>query len=276
MATWTSLLKRWPQLGAVLVMVGGVAGLVRAADAPAPGVIASVDLSGGFGTRSAWHFTATEGPPVSDEFGSGGDTVPGLVTLCLRPDAVGACDPQIEGALRPPSGDDMFSEPHYLERAEIVRPRGASEQPLLLVQTASLHSGDGDQLVRVQVLAYAPASDRFVRVYGYTTGRNNNQEIRFVAAGPLKGDIISAEPTEDAPFGFWVTVSAFTPGAAYRQVLRYRSATRYADSNPLPVIDSEMPAIQGRLGLWRPGLPLPLPPGPCPAPHLIRMELWCG
>ena len=74
-------------------------------------------------------------------------------------------------------------------------------------------------------------------------------------------------------------VERFTPANAYRRVLRYRSATRYADGNSLGVIDSEMPNIEQRLGLWKPGSPLPLPMGgakACPKPHLKLGALWCG
>jgi hypothetical protein len=144
------------------------------------------------------------------------------------------------------------------------------------VQTASVHSGDGDQLVFTQALAYRRDTDKFVRVYSHSTGRNNNQEVRFIAAGPLKGDIVAAEPTEKAPYGFWISVSSLASVDTYKEVLRYRSATRYGDGNPLAVIDSEMPGIEQRLGVWRPGLPLPLPAGACPKPRLKEMALWCS
>lgn len=39
----------------------------------------------------------------------------------------------------------------------------------------------------------------------------------------------------------------------YHQIMRYRSARRYADGNPLAVIDSEMPGLWQRLGLMRAG-----------------------
>lgn len=61
----------------------------------------------------------------------------------------------------------------------------------------------------------------------------------------------------------------------FKQVLRYRSATRYGDGNPLAVIDSEMPNMAQRLGLWNPGALLPLPAGACPSPHLVGLALWC-
>jgi hypothetical protein len=64
-------------------------------------------------------------------------------------------------------------------------------------------------------------------------------------------------------------------GSAYRQILRFRSATHYGDGNPLAVIDAEMPNIEKRLGLWHAGQPLPLPAKGCAKPHLVKSVLWC-
>ena len=77
------------------------------------------------------------------------------------------------------------------------------------------------------------------------------------------------------PYGYWIVVNSLTPAGNYRQVLRYRSATLYNDGNPLAVIDSEMPNIERRLGLWAPGQPLPTP-ARCAKPRLVKLELWCG
>jgi hypothetical protein len=154
-------------------------------------------------------------------------------------------------------------------------PKGETAPPLLMVVTASLHAGDGGQLVATQLFKYDRAGDRFERVFARSVGTNNNEEVRFVTSGPLAGDIISVEPTENAPFGYWIEVDAPTPTYAYRQVLRYRSATHYGDGNRLAVIDSELPNTLQRLGRWKPGAPLPLPAGPCPKPHLVHTELWC-
>jgi hypothetical protein len=145
----------------------------------------------------------------------------------------------------------------------------------LLVQTAGAPGADGDQLIFTQILAYRRDLDQFTRIYGRTTGRNNNQDVRFMSSGPLAGGVISAEPTENSPYAFWITVNRLTPGYTYEQVLRYRSATRYNDGNSLAVIDSEMPNIQRRLGLWKDGSPLPLPAPACRKPRLVKMELWC-
>lgn len=250
---------------------------VVAAQSIAWSVISNVDLSRPFSTRETWHFIASQGPSVSgDETASGGEE-PGKIQLCLRTVPTAPCDPQLQNSLRVASGaNDLYAQPHYLKAVKIVYPRGSAQQPLLFVQTGSLHSGDGDQLVLTQMLAYENSQDRFVRVYQYTTGTNNNEEVRYISSGKLKGDIISVDPTENAPFGYWVIVNALTPQYTYKRVLRYRSATHYNDNNPLAVIDSEMPNIELRLGYWKPGMALPLPSGACPKPRLIHMELWCN
>jgi hypothetical protein len=240
-------------------------------------VISNIDLSRPFSTLETWRFIATQGPPVSgDDTASGGEE-PGQIQLCLRAAPAAPCDPQLQNALRvPSSGNDFFAQPHYLNAVKIVYPRGSADQPVLFLQTASMHSGDGDQVVLTQVLAYENSQNRFVCIYQYTTGRNRNEEVRYINSGRLKGDIISVDPTENAPYGYWVTVDALTAQYSYKRVLRYRSATRYGDNNPLAVIDAEMPNIERRLGYWKPGMPLPLPSRACPNPRLIHMELWCN
>jgi len=260
----------WP--ARAFAVLATAAAVLATAAAPTASVISSVDLAKPFTTRSDWRFTATQGPPVE---GVMEDQAPGKIQLCLHASPADPCDPALLGVLRTGQADDVFADAHYLNAVSILRPRGAAAPPLLWVQAASLYSGDGDQVITTQVLAYDRTKDSFTRIYENVTGHNNNQEVRFIAAGPLRGDIISVEPTDNAPYGFWVTVNAFTPGAPYKQVLRYRSATHYGDGNPLAVIDSEMPNIEQHLGLWKPGAPLPLPAGPCPKPHLIGLEFWC-
>ena len=247
---------------------------VLAAQSVTWSVISSIDLSRPFSTREAWRFIATQGPPVAGLYD---EEEPGQIQLCLRATPSATCDPQLLNALDAASSANApFSQPHYLNAAKIVYPRGSAERPLLFVQTASLHSGNGSQLVLTQVLAYENPQNRFVRIYQYSTGTNNNEEVRYISSGRLKGDIISIDPTENAPYGYWVTVDVLTPQYTYKTELHYRSATHYGDHNPLAVIDSEMPNIEERLGYWKSGMPLPLPSGACPRPRLIRMELWCN
>ena len=233
----------------------------------------AIALAGPFHTRSPWQFTATQGNDIPDPIGLPEGMVPGPIRLCISAEGGKTCQFDLGRLLELSTGADIFSQPHYLLQARIVRPR--ADTPLLLVQFASLHSGDSDQRVATSLLAYDRQRDRFVSVYQQQTGRNNNQEVRYVAEGPLKGAVAAAEPMQKAPFGYWITISRLGQGGRYRQVLRYRSATRYNDGNSLAAIDSEMPTIERRLGLWHPGSPPPLPKGKCAKPHLIGQELWC-
>jgi hypothetical protein len=237
---------------------------------------AQLDLAKPFRARSDWRLVVSEGPPTKD-YGNG--DAPGALTLCLYKGPGGSCvsDP-VTLPLRAPTADYAIAwEPHYLLTAKVVYPHGQTGAPLLLVVTGSLYSGDGDQVVSTELVTYDPDLDAFRRIYGKSTGRNNNQEIRFVTAGPLQGSVVTAEPEEHLPYGYWMTVDRLTPAGVYRQVLRYRSATIYNDGNPLAVIDSEMPNIEHRLGLWRPGDPIPTPDAKrCLKPVMHKTELWCG
>lgn len=267
------LMASLTRLAQISILMAVAATSVGAQPMPAADAkLAAIDLAKSFETRSAWSFSATQGPPVDGLFGDQ-DKIPGDIHLCLREGRAAACDPQLDNRIGGAPDNDFYSKPHYLRRAQVVHT--ASGRPVLLVQVAGAPSGDGNQGVFTQVLVYRRGSDQFSRVYSHVTGTNNNQEVRYIEAGPLKGDIVSAEPAEKAPFGFWVTVNVFTSAETYKQVLRYRSATIYGDGNPLSVIDSEMPNIERRLGLWRSGQPTPLPAGSCPKPHMIGMELWC-
>jgi len=234
-----------------------------------------LDLATPFHTRSAWRFVATEGPPTED---FGGGAAPGALTLCLHRGLRGPCvsDP-VTLPLDAPTPDYAIAwEPHYLKTAKIVYPHGQDAPPLLLIVTGSLNSGDGDQVVSTQLIAYDAGQDTFHRIFGQSTGHNNNEEIRFVVDGPLQGSVISAEPQERLPYGYWIVVHQLTSAGEYHQVLRYGSATHYGDGNPLAVIDSEMPNIERRLGLWKPGDPIPVPSGKaCSKPILRHTELWC-
>jgi hypothetical protein len=249
---------------------------ILAAQSTTSSVISNIDLSRPFSTGEPWRFIAKVGPPVAGADTASEGEEPGRIQLCLQATPMAPCDPQFLTALgAASSADDCFTWPHYLNAVKIVYPRGGTDQPLLFLQTASLYSGDGDQLVLTQALTYEKSQKRFARVYQCTTGRNNNQDVRYIGTGRLSGDIISVDPTDNMPYGYWVTVNVLTPQYTYKTLLRFRSATHYGDNNPLAVIDSEMPNIQKRLGYWKSGMPLPLPSGVCPRPRLIHMELWC-
>lgn len=277
-------MRNW--IGLVATLAAGLTGPAAMAQGPA-GTLASrpapqgtqLDLAKTFHTRSAWRLIVTEGPPVKD-FGE--NDAPGTLTICLHKGPAGPCvSAPVTPPLAPTPEYQIAWEPHYLLTAKAVYPRGPKAAPFLLIVTGSLNSGDGDQVIATQLVAYDASHDTFRRVYANSTGHNNNQEIRFVSEGPLRGSVITAEPQEHLPYGYWIVVNSLTPAGAYRQVLRYRSATLYNDGNPLPVIDSEMPNIEKRLGVWKPGEPLPTPKHdgngkPCLKPILRNSELWCG
>ena len=135
-------------------------------------------------------FHCHAGATIADPFGSNDDRLPGAIPLCLRKGASAPCDTQLQATLPDTSTHSPLSERHYLNKAEIVRPHGKSGRPVLLVVTASLRSGDGDQLVLTQALAYQAGPDHFVRVYEHPTDTNSNQEVRSMNEEPLAGDII--------------------------------------------------------------------------------------
>lgn len=232
-----------------LVLAIAVAESAVGAAPSASTTIAMIDLSKSFDTRSIWHFIALQGAPVEDPVGMGG-RVPAGVQLCLRRDASEACDPDLQGIIHSASKGDPYSEPHYLNKVQILRPRGNAGRSILLVQIASVHSVDGDQVVSTQALVYRHDVDQFIRVYENLNLKNNNEEVCYIDIGPLQGDIISAEQTLNAPFGFWISVNAIRPDHAHRQVLRYHSATKYGDGNPLPVQKAKSHA-QREFDLWR-------------------------
>ena len=244
-----------------------------AAAESAPKVPVAIDLSNPFHAPPGWRLTVTQGSEEVDPFGDGTTKIPGPLHLCLSRDNGQTCRPAVETMLIRPGERRPYDSVHYLNALRILHPR--TGRAILWVQAASIHGGNGDQAVGTVALAYDRVRDRFEPIYRFHSGRNNNQEVRYIDRSVLRGAILSAQPTTDAPFAFWMTVDRRAANGRYTPILRYRSATRYGDGNPLAVIDSEMPEIQRRLKLLAPGKPLPLPEGPCPSPRLIERELWC-
>ncbi|MBV9888065.1 MAG: hypothetical protein JO119_16100 [Acidobacteria bacterium] len=125
---------------------------------------------------------------------------------------------------------------------------------------------------------YDPKADKFRSVFFNISGRNNNQECRFVKSGPLLGRVIAVYPTTDPPFTYFVEIYKRADEGNYSRMLRYRGKTGYGDANSLPVIDSEMPEILRRFGLWKAGDPLPIPPRMpkgCTRLVLRKSIEWC-
>lgn len=228
-----------------------------------------LDLTGPFDTASHWTLTATRGAPTPDPSGLE-TTIPGVVTLCLQTTSRSGCARDLLDAPPPRLGDDpVWSTTRQVDHVAVLTlPAGKR----LLVETSGPHAANNSHWKLTQVLAYDRGQDRFLPLFAQAVGSNNNQEIRVLEHSPLAGDIITAEPTSDAPYGYWITVFEQT-AATYRPVLHFRSATHYGDGNPLAVIDAEMPNILHRLGKPH---PLPEASPACPAPHLRAGALWCA
>jgi hypothetical protein len=148
--------------------------------------------------------------------------------------------------------------PYHLFADRVVYAKQDKSRPLLFLETCGAEGGNGNCLVATALYRYE-GTDRFVRVFLGLTGRNNNEATRFVESGPLQGDVIVDDPTENAPYAYWIEVYRAGDSGQYGRILRYRGLTGYSDGNPLAVADSEMPEILRRLGLWKPGDPLPVP-----------------
>ena len=141
-----------------------------------------------------------------------------------------------------------------------------------------MNGANGNCGVSTFPFSYDRKAERFRVVFFNMMSRNNNQEARFVEIGPLLGSVIVAYPTNDAPFAYFVEIYKRMSDSEYSQVLRYRGNTRYGDGNPLAVIDSEMPESLRRLGLWKTGDALPVPPSmPRGCARLVMRKgvEWC-
>lgn len=228
-------------------------------------IVDDVDLTRPFATRTQWTFVVASLP--GSQVNAVGDTITTeSVAVCFVDRLTPHCDQySLSDAASLTSADVVFSDPGHTD-------------PLLLVRARSIGGADGNHSIDTQVYMFDRPSKQFRLVFSNQTGSNNNQRTRFVQDGPpLRGDIIVDEPTQSAPFGYWISVYAWNREKPYSDLaLRYRSETRYGDGNPLPVIDSEMRNILKRLGKWKVGDPLPIPPQSTCVPYLRGGgEEWC-
>ncbi|MGH8317809.1 MAG: LysE family translocator [Steroidobacteraceae bacterium] len=238
-------------------------------------IVDHLDLTRPFDTRSQWTLVAAKfpGPPptILSESETGGP-----LALCFVNDLIPRCTYKY-----PHTGSSFswFDVPYHVLSSKIVFAGTARTDPLLLVKTASGHALTSYG-IETQLFTYERQTNHFEPIFSNSTGSNNNQETRFVAQGPLHGDIIVATPTARAPYAYWITVYVRAKQTQhYHLALRYRSATHYGDGNPLPAIDSEMPNILKRFDKWKTGDPLPIPrqmPSDC-THHLFLAgdEEWC-
>ena len=210
-----------------------------------PKVVSHIDLTEPFGTETQWTFVAIQDggqPPTELEDH-------GPIFLCL----VKASSPDCALHFYQHVRNDMpwADTPYHLFASSIVYGGENKTRPFLFAQVcgAGAMSGDGDCGIANALYRYDKGADRFIRVFLNRTGRNNNQDTRFVESGPLQGDVIVGNPTENAPYTYWIEVYRAGDSGQYGRVLRYRGLTGYSDGNPLAVADSEMPEILHRLGI---------------------------
>jgi hypothetical protein len=237
-----------------------------------PTVISHIDLTGPFGTESQWTFVVVQDgakPPTELEDH-------GPIYLCF----VKAANPDCALHMYPQVRTDLpeFDTPYHLFSGSVVYADQNKSRPLLLLKVCGAISGDGDCGIATALYAYDKGTDRFVRAFLNLTGRNNNEATRFVESGPLQGDVIVDNPTENAPYTYWIEVYRAGDSGQYGRILRYRGHTGYSDGNPLAVADSEMPEILRRLGLRQPGDPLPVPahmPQGCRDLYMRHGVEWC-
>jgi hypothetical protein len=239
-----------------------------------PKVVSHIDLTEPFGAVTQWTFVVIQdGGQPPTELEDHGPTF-----LCLVKASSPDCAQHFYQHIRK---DMQWAEtPFHLFASSIMYGGENSTRPFLFVQVcgAGAMSGDGDCAIATALYMYDKGTDRFIQVFLNLTERNNNQATRFVGSGPLQGDVIVDNPTESAPYTYWIEVYRAGDSGQYGRILRYRGRTGYSDGNPLAVADSEMPEILHRLGLWQPGDPLPVPalmPKGCRDLVMRHGEEWC-
>lgn len=256
-------------------------------------VLRYLDLTGPFHSDTPWAFVVARDPHqhVDGFLGAMNPLalcfVHGRSPRCVETQSCGvvtAGEPEWYRAAdrdhKPCTGNAIYDGGDAVIALRVVYAGARTRHPLLLLKTGDSSSADGNRDVQTVLYRYSRTSDRFQPMFvNDSGGSNNNQDARFVAHGPLRGDEIVDYPTERAPFAYWIEVYAPRPSGTYRRVLRYRGHTGYGDGNPLPVADSEMPEIMERLGVWKPDEPLPVPkdaPADCGRLVLRYQEEWCS
>lgn len=242
-------------------------------------VITHLDLTQPFQTKSRWSLVVAKQPDEESRVLDGGFNRIGAVSLCFVENDEPDCSEELflakyrEEKVDFDSGERPFYE---LFASDVVFSGPGRTLPLLRIKSCTNRGANGNCGVSTFLLAYDRRTEKFRVVFFNMTGRNNNQETRFVEDGPLLGSVIVSYPTSDAPFTYFVDVYKRISDSEYSRVLRYRGNTGYGDGNPLAVIDSEMPETLRRLGLWKTGDALPVPPSTRCTRLVMRKGVeWC-
>lgn len=244
-------------------------------------VVTHLDLTQPFQTRSPWALVVAKQPDEESSVEDGAGNRIGAVSFCFVENGDPDCSEEtLLAKYREEKVSFVPGEPtfHELLASDVVFSGQGKTLPLLKIKSCMNRGANGNCGVSTFLFAYDRKADGFRVVFFNMTGRNNNEETRLVESGPLLGRVIVASPTSDAPFTYFVDVYKRTSDSAYSRELRYRGHTGYGDGNPLAVIDSEMPETLRRLGLWKPGDALPVPPrmpGACTRLVMRNGVEWC-
>lgn len=262
------------------------AAVLAALSLPNAKVISRLDLTKPFRTKGKWAFVVVQEPEAPNPGAIPDidpDTLPGLIHFCFVRNGHPDCS---NSRFARPSWDHLrwwHWEPdhpdfRHLDTAEIWYPRKTSDTPVLVVVAAGEPGANANEYFGTFVFTYREPLDRFDKIYSNGRGTNNNEETRIVERGALAGHIIEAYPSTKG-VRYFISVYRFSSVGA-EKILHYRSVTGYGDGNQLAVIDAEMPEIERRLHLWKPGDPLPIPQwapqnGPCGRVVLRNGIEWC-
>jgi len=240
-----------------------------------------LDLTMPFSTKSQWALVVAKQPDEDSENEDGAGNRIGAVIYCFVKNSNPDCSESMFLAKLKQAGKTFYDgeRPFYTHFASsVLYPESENSSPLLWIKACTYTNGDGDCGISTFLFAYDQTSDNFRIVFFNVTGRNQNQETRFIEHGLLAGHVIAVYPTGEAPYRYHVEVYKRGAIGDYEQILKYRGKTGYNDGNPLAVIDSQMLETLRRLGLWKTTDALPVPPKmPAACTRLVMRKNveWC-
>lgn len=236
-------------------------------------VIARLPLTEALMTTSRWELVVAKETDIPADHDD-----PNPTTICFVHNGSPECAEGTLFSIASPSFDPKGRLFYEFGGARVIKAASGHASPMLMIRACSLAGADGGCGAYTLLFDYDRSRDQLRLVFQDAVPRNNNGATRFMDKGPLQGDVVSVTPTNDAPFGYFVSVFSQDATGRYVQILRYRSKTHYNDGNRLSVIDSDMPELLRRLGLWGPTDPLPAPAGrsrDCKKLVLRKGEEWC-
>src|ERR1700677_1538211 len=169
-------------------------------------VIAHLDLTRTFQTKSRWSLVVAKQPDEESSVEDGGGNRIGAVSLCFVENDEPDCSEEMflakyrEEKVSFVSGEPTF---HELLASDVVFSGPGRTLPLLKIKSCMNRGANGNCGVSTFLFAYDRKADRFRVVFFNMTGRNNNEETRLIENGPLLGSVIVAYPTSDAPFTYF-------------------------------------------------------------------------